>query len=227
MKRWLAGAWIAAALPALAQAPADCPSAAQFAQQHLIGTWKAEVEGERGTYTLVLAKHPEFAESVRGTMERAGKIIQLAGDVDEGELTLEESANGVNISATWLGAVVVGSCGREMRGQWKAEGSPRTHHFVLRKQVGSSSATPWALPIALRSQIQLVFDGDGRVVGETLGLVDRFAARELGDRRRRQMVVQAPAHVLGVGLTAVAPPRVTGLGGFRLELAVDIDQPRL
>jgi hypothetical protein len=134
MKRWLAAAWVAAALPALAQTAADCPPAAQVTQRHLIGTWKAEVEGQRGSFTLALAKHPEFAESVRGTMERAGKIIQLAGDVDEGELTLEESANGVNISATWLGEVVEGSCGREMRGQWKAEGNPRTHAFVMRKQ---------------------------------------------------------------------------------------------
>jgi hypothetical protein len=134
MKHWLPGALIAAALPALAQAPADCPSASQVAQRHLIGTWKAAVEGERGTFTLVLVKHPEFAESVQGTMERAGKVIQLAGDVDEGALTLEESANGVHISATWLGEVVEGSCGREMRGQWKAEGNSRTATFVLRKQ---------------------------------------------------------------------------------------------
>lgn len=135
MTRWLACALIAAAVPpALAQAPADCPAAAEVAQRHLVGTWKAEVEGELTVLTLVLVKHPEFAESVRGTLQRAGQPVQLAGDVDEGELTLEESANGVNISATWLGEVVEGSCGRELRGAWKAEGSPRGAGFVLRKQ---------------------------------------------------------------------------------------------
>ena len=57
----------------------------------------------------------------------------LAGDVDDGELTLEESVNGQNISATWLGDVVEGSCGREIRGTWKAEGQAAWRGFVLRK----------------------------------------------------------------------------------------------
>ncbi|AMO25337.1 hypothetical protein UC35_08595 [Ramlibacter tataouinensis] len=130
----MACACIAAAGPALAQAPAACPSAPEVAQQHLLGTWKAEIEGERAPLTLVLVKHPEYAETVRGTLKRAGRIIQLAGDVLEGELTLEESVNGLNISATWLGDVVEGSCGREVRGEWKAEGNPRALAFVLRKQ---------------------------------------------------------------------------------------------
>jgi hypothetical protein len=136
MKRWLATAFFAVAVTgqALAQAPANCPSAGEVAQRHLIGTWKAQVEGERDVLTLVLVKHPEFAETVRGTLTRAGQVIQLAGDVDEGALTLEESANGVNISATWLGDVVEGSCGREVRGQWQAKGDARSVAFVLRRQ---------------------------------------------------------------------------------------------
>jgi len=135
MKHWIVtAAFVAAALPALAQAPADCPSANEVDQRHLIGTWSAEVEGERGLLTLVLIKHPELAETVRGTLTRDGQVVQLAGDVDDGELTLEESVNGVNISATWLGEVVDGSCGREVRGQWKPEASTRALAFVLRKQ---------------------------------------------------------------------------------------------
>jgi hypothetical protein len=34
----------------------------------------------------------------------------------------------------WLGDVVEGSCGREIRGAWKAEGSATQIQFVLRKQ---------------------------------------------------------------------------------------------
>ena len=58
----------------------------------------------------------------------------MAGDVDEGEFTLEESQDGVRISATWLGDVVEGSCGREIRGTWKAEGTATGRPFVLKKQ---------------------------------------------------------------------------------------------
>jgi hypothetical protein len=70
---------------------------------------------------------------VRGEINRDGLRAWLAGDVDDGEFSLEESANGVNISAVWLGDVVEGSCGREIRGAWKAEGEPRQVQFVLRK----------------------------------------------------------------------------------------------
>ena len=39
----------------------------------------------------------------------------LVGDVDDGQLTLEESLDGKRISATWVGEVVEGSCAREIR----------------------------------------------------------------------------------------------------------------
>ena len=112
---------------------ADCPAASDVSQAQLLGTWQATIEGQ-APVTLQLAKDPEFAETVRGHLERDGKSIELAGDVDDGDFTLEESANGRNISATWLGEVVDGSCGREIRGTWKAEGAPGERPFVLRKQ---------------------------------------------------------------------------------------------
>jgi hypothetical protein len=113
--------------------PADCPSAADVSLAHLIGKWKARVEGG-APFALQLAKHPEFAETLTGHVERNGERTTVAGDVDDGELTLEESRNGRNISATWLGDVVEGSCGREIRGTWKAEGTPIERPFVLEKQ---------------------------------------------------------------------------------------------
>jgi hypothetical protein len=112
----------------------ECPQAQEVSQTHLVGTWQARVEGEASPLTLTLTKHPEFAENVRGFLQRDGKRIDLAGDVDDGDFTLEESANGVNISATWLGEVVQGSCGREIRGTWQAEGARERRPFVLRKQ---------------------------------------------------------------------------------------------
>ena len=113
---------------------ATCPAAADVGQRHLVGLWRAEFEGLAQGATLLLEPHPELGESVRGAINRNGERALLAGDVTDGELTLEESVNGTNISAVWLGDVVDGSCGREIRGGWRAEGSARTFQFVLRKR---------------------------------------------------------------------------------------------
>ncbi len=100
---------------------------------HLQGHWRAELQASAAT--LQLGPHPELAHSVRGTVQRGGTTAQVSGDVDDGDLTLEESINGTNISATWTGRVVDGSCGKEIRGSWTQSTSPDTPQpFVLRKQ---------------------------------------------------------------------------------------------
>ncbi len=112
--------------------------------QHLQGRWLAQLQGASpdasgATATLQLGPHPELAQSVRGTVQRSGATAQVSGDVDGGDLTLEESINGTNISATWTGQVVDGSCGKEIRGTWNnANPTPSAPSapFVLRKQVG-------------------------------------------------------------------------------------------
>ena len=125
---------------ALLQAPAvlaqsrKCPAADQIAQRHLIGAWRADIEGIAAGLRVVLKPHPQFAQTLRGTLQRYAQRVELAGDVVDGELTLEESINGTNITATWLGEVVPGSCGREIRGSWKAERMQGEHPFVLKKQ---------------------------------------------------------------------------------------------
>jgi hypothetical protein len=60
--------------------------------------------------------------------------LLVAGDVDDGVLTLEESADGTTISATWLGEVVPGSCGKTLKGQWNSGASPVRLEFQLVKQ---------------------------------------------------------------------------------------------
>jgi hypothetical protein len=134
--RWLLATALAlSALPLTAAAQASaCPKAAEISQQHLLGLWRAEFEGLTQGATLLLEKHPELAESVRGAINRNGEKAQLAGDVDDGEFTLEESVNGVNISATWLGDVVEGSCGMEIKGTWQSAHDSKPRTFVLRKQ---------------------------------------------------------------------------------------------
>lgn len=127
---WLAGPVLAES-PALT--PAPCPTASEFAQRHLLGSWQATFDGLAQGATLLLEPHPELAESVRGAINRKGARALLAGDVDDGDFTLEESVDGTHISATWTGSVIDGSCGREIRGDWQDAQDSTARPFVLRK----------------------------------------------------------------------------------------------
>jgi len=122
------------ALARPAWADAACPAPSEVAQSHLVGLWRAQFDAGADGATLLLEPHPDYAQGLRGAISRGGERALLAGDADEGEFTLEESVNGTNISAVWLGDIVAGSCGREIRGTWRAEGDPRSRAFVLRKQ---------------------------------------------------------------------------------------------
>ena len=107
--------------------------------RQLQGVWHTDLPGHGGVTVLRLGQHPELAGSVRGTLERAGQTAQVVGDVHQGELTLEESLDGKRISATWLGDVVEGQCGKEIRGQWSENAAADdalevSVPFVLRKQ---------------------------------------------------------------------------------------------
>lgn len=126
-----------------AKSTAACPAAAETDHRHLQGRWRAELAATGSapatTALLQLGPHPELAQSVRGSVQRGGATAQVSGDVDDGDLTLEESNNGTNISATWIGRVVDGSCGKEIRGTWNnAHPTPTapSARFVLRKQAG-------------------------------------------------------------------------------------------
>lgn len=116
-----------------AQQAMPCPKPGDVTAAQMFGFWIAEIGG-RHSGTLLLDKHPEFAGSFRGAISRDGTRAWVAGDVEDGELTLEESADGKRISATWLGQVVDGSCGREIRGTWQQEGGQVEHPFILKKQ---------------------------------------------------------------------------------------------
>jgi hypothetical protein len=118
--------------------PADtlqlpCPTGSEITHRHLLGLWRASFDGLSRGATLLLERHPELAESVRGAVNRDGEKAQVAGDVDDGEFTLEESADGVRIDATWTGTVIDGSCGLEIRGDWQAAGTTSSQPFLLRK----------------------------------------------------------------------------------------------
>ncbi|MEJ5030987.1 hypothetical protein [Comamonas sp. MYb69] len=109
-----------------------CPSALQMEQPELLGHWQAELPGLLGPVTLQLAPHPEWNGTVKGQIQRPGSTAIVVGDVDKGKLTMEESADGKKVSGTWLGEVVDGSCGREIRGEW-LDANDNSHAFVMRK----------------------------------------------------------------------------------------------
>ena len=113
-----------------------CPSPAEVSALYLYGLWRAEWADGGPPTELRLNRHPELTDSVRGTLSRNGSTVQLAGDVDNGDFTLEESDNGRNISATWIGRVADASCGKEIQGTWTNANHSTERRFVLRKQPG-------------------------------------------------------------------------------------------
>ena len=117
---------------ALAASP--CPTPAQVSQSQLLGLWRAEFEGLPRGATVLMEKHPDDEGRVSGMINRDGERSRLAGELDEGEFMMEESADGTHISGVWIGEVAEGSCGREIRGTWQEEKDPpRPYRFVLRK----------------------------------------------------------------------------------------------
>ncbi|GAA4417326.1 hypothetical protein GCM10023090_00700 [Acidovorax lacteus] len=133
-----ASAASASGAPTAPAAPLSCPATpADTTHRHLIGEWTAQLGSgaDAAATTLTLVQHPELAHSVRGHLQRGPLRVLLSGDVEDGDLTLEESENGTNISATWIGRVVDGRCGQEIRGTWTHPSSSRTLAFVLRKRL--------------------------------------------------------------------------------------------
>lgn len=117
-------------------APAACPAAQTLGAQHLFGQWRAQIDGAPGIATLQLGPDPEQDDSVVGSIRRAGRVAQVAGELQNGEFTLEESDDGTRISATWSGQLQDAACGQEITGLWTNVLDDQSHAFVLRKQAG-------------------------------------------------------------------------------------------
>jgi hypothetical protein len=114
-------------------APAqECPRPPEVKVPHLLGLWRAEIEGVQGA-TLLFEKHPLYEDSVSGAINRNGEKGVVSGELEDGGLSMEESADGKRIFATWTGEIVDGSCGREIRGTWQRDGAAVAHRFVMKK----------------------------------------------------------------------------------------------
>ena len=112
----------------------DCIAAWETPSGALQGHWVADIDGIASPTHLHLDRHPEWSGMVKGSVRHGREEAVMVGDVNDGEVTLEESRNGVNISATWLGDVVENSCATEIRGQYLEGETAPARSFVLRKQ---------------------------------------------------------------------------------------------
>ena len=127
----LPAAVLAAAEPSVTACATDT---SDVPVEALYGRWEARFGDLPALADVQMGKHPEYAGSVRGTILRDGRSAQLSGDIsDAGFLILDESQDGLSISAVWSGELQPGSCGREFRGTWRNSSDDRTQPFVLRK----------------------------------------------------------------------------------------------
>ncbi|MBF5007556.1 hypothetical protein [Diaphorobacter caeni] len=109
-----------------------CPTAQQMEQPELLGRWSVQMDGEPGPITIELGRHPEWEGTVKGSIQRPEFKSIVVGDVNKGELTMEESRDGKSVSGNWYGTVAEGSCARLIRGEW-AGSDDRSLQFTMRK----------------------------------------------------------------------------------------------
>src|SRR3989338_2523136 len=90
-------------------------------------------------------------------------------------------------------------------------------------------ATAWAIclgskadPEAVDSRSAGVIDNQRRVIGKALRLVDSRRPRPRGDAGRGDLVIEAPADILGPCLAALRPPPV--IPQFGMQPAKHIDE---
>lgn len=132
-------------LHALAPHNPACPDLVQWPAARLHGLWQVELPelGQRGQLTL--RQHPEFAASLRGEFEIDGLPSIASGDLEQGELNLDESRDGKSLHAFWSGQLVSAHCGQQIEGQWESlprNGRPaQRSHFILRR-AGDPSTPP-------------------------------------------------------------------------------------
>ncbi len=105
------------------------------------GTSAADAIGDA---LIELGPHPDYQGSLQGSVMRGGATSPLAGDIEDGELLLEESANGTNITATWTGRVLDGSCGQTIEGTWNDALTSTTRPFTLKWLASAPPPAPEA-----------------------------------------------------------------------------------
>jgi hypothetical protein len=122
--------------PSFAQNPpnSECSAATLELAKTYHGSWQLQLGQQRGD--LRLGPNPELAESFAGHLQLGGRIHQVAGDVEDGVFALEESPDGVAVSANWKGEVDARVCAQEIRGTRTDAQTGQALPFVLKRGVG-------------------------------------------------------------------------------------------
>ena len=116
--------------------------------EQLVGLWQLTLWPEASSAdkavsqgALLFEPHPEYPGSVRGRLKRTtpGNDVQalLSGDVVNGEFNLDESDDGVRMSATWVGAPA--ECGTRLRGVREPSAAMGDTGTVLRFELRKSA----------------------------------------------------------------------------------------
>jgi hypothetical protein len=112
-----------------------CTAVQDLVNTDLFGAWSLLLEG--GGVSLVtrleMVRNPEFAESLAGAYRWGESQREVFGDIEQGNLDLEESANGKDINALWKGRVLEGSCGQTIVGKRRSTVDNSEQNFVLRR----------------------------------------------------------------------------------------------
>lgn len=131
----IASAWLVLSAPAQAQVegrPLDpCPAAQDVKPADLYGLWHFSLWPSGGNEdaavsrgAMLLESHPDYPDSVRGQLQRSTRAdevkAQVSGDVTDGGFNLDESDDGVAMSAVWTGDLSSTDCRLDIRGTRRA-----------------------------------------------------------------------------------------------------------
>jgi hypothetical protein len=120
-----------------------CPAPQAIVSTDLYGLWNVELGSMDAASPLPSSQqrglvrfeqNPEFEDSIAGWLELGSATVFVAGDIDEGQFSLEESDDGKRISAVWEGSIAKGSCGKTITGTRRA--GEQVGSFVLSKPSG-------------------------------------------------------------------------------------------
>lgn len=135
-----------------------CPAPLDVPTAMLYGLWRVSFfdgplptdtrlpPGKTATHeaTVLFERHPEHEDSLRGAMKSTGtgaatqptQVVWLSGDLEEGELIMDESEDGERISAVWVAYPTLTGCGKELRGNRRQSDNDRIQTLILTKAAG-------------------------------------------------------------------------------------------
>ena len=137
---------------------AACPAPLEVGTAHVYGLWQVSFfdgplpphnqadapNKDSARTTILFERHPEHTDSLRGAMKPivsgnaspATGTVWLSGDLEDGELILDESADGVRISAVWVAHPTRNGCGKVFQGNRRLADSDVLQTFTMTKAPG-------------------------------------------------------------------------------------------